>query len=151
MIRLAIVEDVPNLSRLYSDYFGECYPKRSRQHDFQTYRALLETVVQDSRCSILTYEKEGSIVGFLSINRKFSVISGGDAFEIADIYVVPNRRYGGIGLSLLKYVSEMAINLGVTRIELYSGEPDTKNFPNSWYQAEGYRPLGVAFRKNLSL
>jgi N-acetylglutamate synthase-like GNAT family acetyltransferase len=90
-----------------------------------------DTCVREHRTRIA--EREGRVVGFASVTPN------GDAVELDDIFVDPEWTRRGVGLELMRDLSDAARAKGVLRIEVTAN-----HHALAFYEAAGFAPDGVA-------
>lgn len=85
-------------------------------------------------------EVDGSVVGMLQLNRRYSTWLAAPYGYIEDFCVVPSLRSRGIGAALLAHVASVARSKGWVRLDLdvSSSLPDSIRF----YKRHGYRDTG---------
>ena len=81
-------------------------------------------------------------VGCASASVGVDTITGGLVATVRDLYVLPERRRGGIGSALLVTLQGRLANLDVTRVEAVCGADMT--LPG-FFQARGYTLSSAAF------
>jgi GNAT superfamily N-acetyltransferase len=95
-------------------------------------------------------DEDGTVVGILVIR------AAGDALELENVAVAPDRQGHGHGRALIAFAEQRALELGLAAVELYTNEAMVENvqlYPRLGYAEvgrrveDGYRR--VFFRKTL--
>jgi GNAT superfamily N-acetyltransferase len=95
-------------------------------------------------------DEDGTVVGILVIR------AAGDALELENVAVAPERQGHGHGRALIAFAEQKALELGLAAVELYTNEAMVENvqlYPRLGYAEvgrrveDGYRR--VFFRKTL--
>lgn len=136
-IRSAASSDIPQLADLLSLLFAQeadFTPDTERQT-----RALRLIINQPELGKILCAEnKDGKIVGMVSLMFSISTAEGGPAVWLEDMVVHPEQRSCNIGTQLMESAISHAQAAGCTRISLLT---DTDNHAAlRFYQRAGFKP-----------
>ena len=95
-------------------------------------------------------DEDGTVVGVLVIR------AAGDALELENVAVAPDRQGHGHGRALIAFAEQKALELGLATVELYTNEAMVENvqlYPRLGYAEvgrrveDGYRR--IFFRKTL--
>lgn len=137
MIRDAVLEDAPALTRLSRDELGYDYPE-------EELRANLEAVLSDSRNKVLVAESGGEVLGYLHL-ADYRLLYMPPLKRILGIAVSALHRREGIGKALLEAGEAWARESGAAGVILTSGE--TRTGAHAFYRTLGYE--GIKMQLNL--
>ncbi|HEY0831722.1 MAG TPA: GNAT family N-acetyltransferase [Candidatus Dormibacteraeota bacterium] len=65
----------------------------------------------------LIAENDGQPVGFALFFHSFSTFLAQPGIYLEDLYVIPERRGGGVGRALLEHLAQLAVDRGCGRLE----------------------------------
>ena len=82
------------------------------------------------------YFADGKLAGFASLTD-----TGGGAYEMGNVAVLPEYRHLGYGKSLLDFCKERVVELGGSKITI--GIIDESTVLKKWYSANGFIQTGV--------
>ena len=101
IVRRAVSSDAALLAALLSAYIAEQFPGHWGMSVEQ-----LERDVLNGACAqrVLVAETEGHSIGFVGWHPVYDMHWGKSGAQIADLYVVPNRRGLGVALALMAAV-----------------------------------------------
>ena len=113
MVRKAICDDIPEISRLYREQFKEMaklipdFIKEGNQS-----KEFLEKIISDDNSDILVYVNNGAVVGFILLQAKsrpvFEFMLPGKFCYIMDIIITEIHRGKGFGTVLINSAKEWA-------------------------------------------
>ncbi len=113
MVRKAICDDIPEISRLYREQFKEMaklipdFIKEGNQS-----KEFLEKIISDDNSDILVYVNNGAVVGFILLQAKsrpvFEFMLPGKFCYIMDIIITEIHRGKGFGTVLINFAKEWA-------------------------------------------
>ncbi|MCE6971897.1 GNAT family N-acetyltransferase [Cereibacter sphaeroides] len=83
------------------------------------------------------------ICGYLGLNDRYAVYSGGAFLQITELVVSPDRRGRGIGRLLLDHAEEVAQAAGFRNIEVNLPAAERLPGTHAFYTACGYTSRGV--------
>jgi GNAT superfamily N-acetyltransferase len=78
------------------------------------------------RAAIFVAERDGAVVGMVSVQTSLSTAEGGEAALLEDLVVHPDGRGGGFGRALLEAVEGWCRGRGIRRLQLLA---DRENDP----------------------
>ncbi len=128
LIRDAVPEDAPALTRLNSTAMGYDYPQAETSRK-------LAALLADARNKILVAQLDGCLVGYLHL-VDYDVLYAEHMKNIMGIAVEPDCRRMGIGRALLAAGEAWAKENGASGVRLVSGEARTG--AHQFYQSLGY-------------
>ena len=129
-IRWATVEDLPALRDVFRRSSWSNEGDRPLLTEHPEFLELADTAVREGRTRVAV-DDTGAVVGFSSIVRR------GDAFEVEDLFVDPDRMRHGIGLALVDDLVDLARTEGVARLEV-----DGNDHALAFYARAGFVALG---------
>jgi len=142
IIRQAIPEDIDALLALLKELF-EIESDFSFNADRQRKGLALMLAGRESRC-VLVAEKEGSVIGMVSVQTLISTAEGHPVGLVEDLVVHNGHRGEGIGQKLLAGAESWAVQQGLARLQLLA---DRDNQPAlRFYEKNGWsktRLLGL--------
>lgn len=114
-IRPAVREDAPLLVEL----IGALADYERLRDQVVLDAALLETHLFGERpaAEAVIAEADGEPVGFALFFSSFSTFLGRPGIWLEDLFVLPERRGGGIGRALLTHLAQLAVARGCGRLE----------------------------------
>jgi GNAT superfamily N-acetyltransferase len=142
-IRLAEIRDIPVMIGLLAELFSieaDFHPDPDRQ------MAGLRSLLQTPAAKAWVAEKEGRVVGMITLQIVISTAEGGSAGLIEDLVVAQAWRGQGVGRELLAAAERWARQNGLRRLQLLA---DCDNRPAlDFYRRMGWRSTRlVALRK----
>lgn len=145
-IRIATEQDIPSCSELLDILF--CQEREFTPDSRAQERGLGMIIGDPSVGTMFVCEKDGAIVGMVSLLTTVSTALGRKVALLEDMVVKQEHRGEGIGSMLMEYASEWAKDQGFGRITLLT---DADNDPaHRFYTGKGFtRSDMVAFRKLL--
>lgn len=133
-VRRAAPSDLPALVRLLGVLFSieaDFRPDPARQR-----RGLARMLEDPARRLVLVAEREGAVVGMVTVQLVVSTAEGGDAGLVEDLVVDAACRGAGVGRRLLEEAEEWARARGATRLQLLA---DRENDPAlRFYARQGW-------------
>ncbi len=134
LIRPVAPADLEDLVRLLGVLFSieaDFRPDPARQR-----RGLARMLEDPARRLVLLAEREGAIVGMITVQLVVSTAEGGDAGLVEDLVVDEACRGAGVGRRLLDEAEEWARAQGATRLQLLA---DRENEPAlRFYARQGW-------------
>jgi ribosomal protein S18 acetylase RimI-like enzyme len=112
---------------------------------------VLKTSLNDPHYTGYTAKtKTDEIIGYLGINQRFAIYTGGKFFQITELYVLPSTRRRGIARALISAAELHTLTAGATTIEL--GAPRQEKHPGTlaFYEKQGYTIVGPRLSKDLT-
>ena len=114
-LRDATVDDVPTIARLiralsvYEKLEGEVVmtEQRLRNNLFGKHRY----------AEVVLAEEGGEAIGFALFFHNFSTFLGQPGIYLEDLFVVPEKRGGGVGKKLLAHLAQLAVERDCGRLE----------------------------------
>lgn len=110
-IRVAALDDLPTLERLWREFERELPPPPHVDHDAA--RELEEIREIAGAGLAFLAERDGAAVGFALARR-----TGARLARLTDLYVVPGARRGGVAAALVHAVVEALAECGVEHLDL---------------------------------
>lgn len=109
-------------------------------------RAGLEGLLESGQACVLVAEREGRVVGMVSVQTVISTAEGGPVGWVEDLVVAEDCRGLGIGRRLLEHLETWAIRNGLSRLQLLA---DRNNGPAlGFYERLGWAETSlIALRK----
>ena len=108
----------------------------------------------DTEVLLVGDDPAGGAGGVAVLRFRRSLWSSADECYLAELYVVPGRRGGGLGRTLLRACVERAVGRGCDFIDLSTSEDDVA--ARHLYEAEGFRrtegeggPLAFHYERDL--
>lgn len=114
-IREGELDDVPLIADLIR---GLARFERLEDQVVMTEEKLTDTLFGERRyAETLIAEEEGEPVGFALFFHNYSTFLAQPGIYLEDLFVVPERRGGGIGRALLARLAQIAVDRGCGRLE----------------------------------
>jgi GNAT superfamily N-acetyltransferase len=135
-IRSANAEDKRALVELLAAQLGEHDVRLDRPG---VVRAVAGLLARPERGRFLVAVERDQVVGFAALSFLWTVEHGGRAAWLDELYVLPERRGGGIGRALLRAALREAARAGAAAVDLEVEEGHER--AALLYQREGFRPL----------
>ncbi len=146
-IRESEDRDLSQISRLCADFSKEIAPQRQTVLQAADFLRAARTILEKhGRIYVATRKPEVRILGFMAIAEREALISGGSYLELTDLYVTPNERFKGVGSELIQHAKKVCRSRSISRLTLYTGEPDHSTSPNTIYRHHGFEFIGPTFR-----
>lgn len=103
-----------------------------------------EMEADDSHSTLLALDKDGDIVGIVTVVECLSISAGGKYGVINELYVVPEYRSEKVGKMLVDEVKSLAEGRNWKRIELTTpGDEFSKTL--HFYEREGFYRIGPRY------
>ena len=151
-IRFAERSDVPLIAELIR---GLARYEKLEHEVVMTEDKLAETLFGERRyAETIIAEDDGRPVGFALFFHNYSTFLAQPGIYLEDLFVLPDRRGGGVGRALLQRLAELAVERGCGRLEwaVLDWNVDAIHFyerlgarPNSEWTV--YRLTGESLRK----
>ncbi|HET7338527.1 MAG TPA: GNAT family N-acetyltransferase [Candidatus Dormibacteraeota bacterium] len=114
-IRAGALEDVPLIADLIR---GLARYEKLEHEVVMTEEKLTDTLFGDRRyAETLIAEDEGEPVGFALFFHNYSTFLAQPGIYLEDLFVLPEKRGGGIGRALLQRLAQVAVDRGCGRLE----------------------------------
>jgi GNAT superfamily N-acetyltransferase len=114
-IRAGELEDVPLIAELIR---GLARYEKLEHEVVMTEERLTTGLFGERRyAETLIAENDGEPVGFALFFHSFSTFLAQPGIYLEDLYVVPERRGGGVGRALLERLAQLAVDRGCGRLE----------------------------------
>lgn len=141
LIRLAETRDYPAIAGLLHKELG--YPKLDKALLYQR----MDRMAADEDFTTAVAEKDGTVVGFMGLNRRLSYNYDGEVIQIIALAVSESCQGQGIGGRLLRWAEDYARQLGIFDFIVSSGfqRLDAHRF----YEGNGYRKTSYTFKKHV--
>jgi GNAT superfamily N-acetyltransferase len=111
--------------------------------------AWLDDQLAQHRMTIAAAIDAGQACGFVTATVMPASLMLGNAWSIRDLYVVPQRRRGGVARALVHYVIDGARAAGAYRVSLQTEAGNTAAL--RLYTAAGFQPVSGMELLNLTL
>lgn len=134
------------LDELHVEARPDCFIHRDEVYPREHYA----TAVTDPACLLMGAFDEGeTMVGFVraTLWNESGMVKGLKTVCLDNIYVLPDRRRGGVGAKLFASVEEWAKEQGAVRLDLHTWEFNQSAI--SMYRAMGMIPQRYVFEKRL--
>jgi ribosomal protein S18 acetylase RimI-like enzyme len=116
--RPAQPDDLPEIVRLMAGFYRET---DTPFHADTAGRAVAVLMADPSLGRLFLIETDAGTAGYVVLTLGFSLeFLGRDAF-VDELFVVPEHRGRGLGLLALRYLEEVAVQMGVTALHLEVG------------------------------
>jgi ribosomal protein S18 acetylase RimI-like enzyme len=115
----------------------------------QVTRGWLDDQLAQHRMTIAAAIDAGHACGFVTATVMPASLMLGTAWSIRDLYVVPQRRRGGVARALVQHVVEGARAAGAYRVSLQTEAGNTPAL--RLYTAAGFQPVSGLELLNLAL
>jgi GNAT superfamily N-acetyltransferase len=134
LVRHAVLADLAVLAPLFDGY-RQFYGRTS---DLAAAEAFLRARFDHGESVVfLATDTSGRPLGFTQLYPSFSSVSLARTFILNDLFVVPDRRRGGVGSALLQAAVDHARALGAVRVSLNT---DVANAAaQATYEARGWK------------
>jgi GNAT superfamily N-acetyltransferase len=145
-VRTATKQDIPECARLLGVLFSQ---EQEFTPETEAQERGLDMIVSDpSVGTVFVYERDGIVIGMVSLLSTVSTALGRRVALLEDMVVRPEYRNQGIGSMLIEHAGDWAWRQGFGRITLLT---DGDNEPaHRFYAAKGYsRSDMTIFRKSL--
>ncbi len=107
--------------------------------DARRQRRGLERMMEDpARRLVLVAERDGTVIGMVTVQLVVSTAEGGDAGLVEDLIVAAPHRGAGVGRRLLAAADEWAWTRGATRLQLLADRENALAL--GFYAAVGWGP-----------
>jgi ribosomal protein S18 acetylase RimI-like enzyme len=117
-LRPAQPDDLPEILRLMAGFYQETETPFDAN---AAGRAVAVLVADPSLGRLFLIDTDTGTAGYIVLTLGFSLeFLGRDAF-VDELFVVPERRGRGLGLLALRYLEEVAVQMGVTALHLEVG------------------------------
>jgi GNAT superfamily N-acetyltransferase len=114
-IRAGELEDVPLIAQLIR---GLARYEKLEHEVVMTEEKLTETLFGDRRyAETLIAEDDGEPVGFALFFHNYSTFLAQPGIYLEDLFVLPDKRGGGVGRALLQRLAQLAVDRGCGRLE----------------------------------
>lgn len=114
-IRQGQLEDVPLIAQLIR---GLARYEKLEHEVVMTEENLTDTLFGDRRyAETLIAEEDGEPVGFALFFHNYSTFLAQPGIYLEDLFVLPDRRGGGVGRALLQRLAQLAVDRGCGRLE----------------------------------
>jgi GNAT superfamily N-acetyltransferase len=142
-IRPARAQDLDALVDLLAALFSletDFRPDARRQ------RRGLERMLEDpARRLVLVAERDGSVIGMITVQLVVSTAEGGDAGLVEDLIVAGPHRGAGVGRRLLASAEHWAWSRGATRLQLLADRENALAL--GFYAVAGWTPTRLVCRR----
>jgi len=118
---------------------------RLREFSIKAYEDMICYSSDNSAIIIGAFQQE-LLIGFLWAYRREML--GEKRIHIGHIVVQSTSRFSGIGTKMLKYLENLSVNEGITKVELMTTISNEKTM--KFYKANGYSTVRVQLEKELS-
>lgn len=143
MIREVTLEDTDSVLGLLRQLWPE------KRVDGAAMSGVMERYVEDPRYWIFGYEREGTLLGAVTVSFRWALFRGGEVAIIEDLVVDAGHRREGIGAELVRFVEEKIVQeTGARAIEVHS-DFDRQD-AHAFWESIGYSRLAFQFRKETS-
>lgn len=141
LIREVETRDYPAIAGLLHKELG--YPKLDEGLLYQR----MDRMAAEERFTTAVAEKNGTVVGFVSLERRLSYNYTGEVVQLIAFAVSEACQRQGIGGQLLRWVEDYARQFGIYDFTVSSGfhRPDAHGF----YESHGYRKTSYSFKKHV--
>ncbi|HET9780614.1 MAG TPA: GNAT family N-acetyltransferase [Candidatus Dormibacteraeota bacterium] len=114
-IRHGELEDVPLIAELIR---GLARYEKLEHEVVMTEEKLTDTLFGDRRyAETLIAEEDGEPVGFALFFHNYSTFLARPGIYLEDLFVLPEKRGGGVGRALLQRLAQLAVDRGCGRLE----------------------------------
>ena len=114
-IRPGELEDVPVIAELIR---GLARYERLEHEVVMTEEKLTDTLFGERRyAETLIAEDDGEPIGFALFFHNYSTFLAQPGIYLEDLFVMPDRRGGGVGRALLERLAQIAVDRGCGRLE----------------------------------
>ena len=114
-IRSGGLEDVPLIAELIR---GLARYEKLEHEVVMTEEKLTDTLFGDRRyAETLIAEEDGEPVGFALFFHNYSTFLAQPGVYLEDLFVLPEKRGGGVGRALLQRLAQLAVDRGCGRLE----------------------------------
>ena len=114
-IRHGELEDVPLIAELIR---GLARYEKLEHEVVMTEEKLTDTLFGDRRyAETLIAEEDGEPVGFALFFHNYSTFLARPGIYLEDLFVLPEKRGGGVGRALLERLAQLAVDRGCGRLE----------------------------------
>lgn len=122
-IRLANIEDLPELAKLFDDYrqFYEQPSDVAKAHDF-----LAARMQQGESVIFLAEESTAGLIGFCQLYPTFCSVLAAKTATLYDLFVAHDARQSGAGRALMLAAANYAKANRYARLELTTAHTNTK-------------------------
>ena len=134
LVRQAVLADLAVLTPLFDGY-RQFYGRAS---DPPAAEAFLRARFDHGESVVfLATDPDGRPLGFTQLYPSFSSVSMARVFILNDLFVVPDRRRGGVGTALLRAAVDHARAFGAVRVSLNTDIANTT--AQATYEARGWK------------
>lgn len=149
-IRLARLDEAHLVSDLVAALIEEL-SDGSVIPDASTYRATAKRLLVGAvgYRALLAFDDDDAAVATLTLCPVAAIYAEGSFAQIAEFYVRPDHRGGGLGVRMVELAVEMARREGWTRLEV--GAPHTPRWDRTvaFYRANGFEIIGPRLKRLL--
>ncbi len=111
--------------------------------DAQTFSRGFAAVLADSTQRAWVAEKDGQVVGLMSLSVRPQLRLGGSIVTIDEIVVTEHARGKGIGTRLLEFAKAEAARVGARRLELHTARR-LPSYARGFYTRNGFTEIDSA-------
>lgn len=142
-IRSAGADDLSAMTRLLQELFAV---ETEFEVDTAKQRCGLQMLLESSAASIWVAERNGRVVGMITVQLAISTAEGRFSGLIEDLVVSSAYRRRGLGKALLKAAVKWAHERGATRVQLLA---DGRNVPALiFYRKQGWKQTNMIALRN---
>lgn len=153
MIRTAVLDDIPELTKIAKSFYvdGEFAEKGLNFKEMSFIMMAQSMIVDSANKLILVAEHEGQIVGMLGayVSPWFCDFS---QFQVVEswFYVLPEYRKFGYGKELLNVLTEIAQKSGAVNLKMASLHNEKQNIMGRFYRSQGFVKSDSFYVKELN-
>ena len=136
-VRRATVDDAGVLGRLLWDFNTEFETETDDAGVLAARFTRLLTL--DGVLAVLAEDDSGEPLGFALVTLRPAIWFDGPVSQLEELYVVPDRRSGGIGTRVLALCRELVRDLGSPEMHINVDEVDTDT--RRFYERHGFRNI----------
>jgi N-acetylglutamate synthase-like GNAT family acetyltransferase len=111
--------------------------------DEQTFHRGFASVLADPGQQVLLAEREGRVVGLMSLSVRAQIRLAGLAVSIDELVVTEGARGEGIGTKLLEWAKAEAVRIGARRLELHTARR-LPSYERGFYAKNGFTEVDSA-------
>jgi ribosomal protein S18 acetylase RimI-like enzyme len=132
-IRQATQGDIPELALLLHQLFNieqDFHPDPEKQ------RRGLALLLASAQARVFVAEREGRVVGMLTLQILVSTVQGGPVGLVEDVVVDAAHRGQGIGEAMLKHLRQWSLRQGLSRLQLLADQDNKRAL--EFYRKQGW-------------